>query len=1433
MRPATKLNMETCCGDLHFFDASGQTVAQLKGLIVKRSSADALRRCIQGDSDKLLYEVKWQPETGQSRTQNILAADYLPTPEQVAAGVQNRVAELAAQNYIGTYEELFPQMDAMCLAFVIEALRELGWQPERQEYFTLDSLARQLAVVDEHRLLLGRFLEMLAEDGYIENTASGFQMLKVPATSNPEEQLASLLKRYPEAAAELTLTGHFGRNMSAALHGERDAVQLLFPDGSLESAERLYQDSPYFRFYNCLIQATVADALARLPAGRAVRILEIGAGTGGTTYRVLQKLPAEQTEYVFTDVSNHFLLKARAKFGNYPYVRYQLLDIEQDPEEQGFASHSFDLILASNVLHATADLRKTMHHVKRLLGAQGLLIMLEATRPQRFGDLIVGLTEGWWKFTDSDLRPSHALMARENWLRLISEAGFEAPCALNGRELDSGVFSSQAVILARGAPLTKEISRVSGELIQDKHSWVIFSDKKGVGAGLADCLAASGQCLCRVETGADFAILGDGNFRLNPAKPTDFQRLFDLLHDSDSSSHSRVVYLWPLDVDLSENTDPAQLEAGQKLVCGAALSLVQTLAKSDPRRLAGLWLVTQGAQAIGVQSESIVPAQSSLWGFGRTVAIEHPQMKCMLVDLDSCDPQAASKMLADELNIGHGATQVAWRNKSRYVARLTRRTKGHASQAARDTASFQPVRLISTTPGILDGLQLQALTRRPPGPGEVEIEVHATGLNFRDVLMAMGMYPGGQDVLGVECSGKVAAIGDRVHGLKAGDDVAGIASGGFGTYVTTDARLVARLPQGLGFEEAATIPSVFLTADYTLNHLARISSGDSVLIHAAAGGVGMAALQLAKRAGAVIYATAGSDEKRALIRSLGVEHVMDSRSLVFAEEIMTRTEGAGVDVVLNSLSGDFIPKSLSVVKPDGIFLEIGRRDIWEAARVAKIRPDVTYFTINLMETCQQEPEFIGKSLARLMDAFEQGRLEPLPRHVYPLDRVSDAFRFMAQAKHMGKIVVVHSPTDTSHAAVPGVGGQAVSISAQGAYLITGGLGGLGLQVARWLVQRGARYLILMGRSSPSQEAHGIIEKLRMAGASVRVAQGDISGADDLERALSQISGDGWQLQGVFHCAGLLADGILAQQNWQRFAQVMAPKVIGLWNLHCLTRHLPLDLFVIFSSAVSLLGSAGQANHASACAFEDALAHYRRAHGMPAVSINWGPWSSVGAVVKHQVGERLMSRGIQPLSPSESLQAMKHIMDENFAQAMVLRADWQKFLTQFPSGGVPSIFNELTAELPQYLNEASQRKSPDLLTQVKGAKPIEIRKLLQNHVRQVVIQVLGLEANFSIDLRQGLRDIGMDSLMSLELRNRLQASSGQSLPSTLAFDCPTVETLADFLAGKLSASMPVQAKPAVQRMDSPGEQAAEVNQLSEEEAEALLIEELSKGKSRKS
>jgi myxalamid-type polyketide synthase MxaB len=370
----------------------------------------------------------------------------------------------------------------------------------------------------------------------------------------------------------------------------------------------------------------------------------------------------------------------------------------------------------------------------------------------------------------------------------------------------------------------------------------------------------------------------------------------------------------------------------------------------------------------------------------------------------------------------------------------------------------------------------------------------------------------------------------------------------------------------------------------------------------------------------------------------------------------------------------------------------------------------------------------------------------------------------------------------------------------------------------------------MGRSAPSQETTQKLREFQEAGAQIEVVRGDVAREDNVAQVLSQIKANLRPLRGIFHCAGIVADGVLSQQNWGRFTEVMSPKVAGAWNLHQLTRGLPLDFFVMFSSVVSVLGSAGQANHASACAFEDGLAHYRRGRGLPALSINWGPWSTVGAVVKHHVGDRLKSRGILTVSPEEGLQVMERLMSCDHVQAVVLRADWRRFLGQYPAERRPSILSELLIGVQPQTKAPVRLQEPVLLSQIEQASPHERRKLLQTHIRQVVIQVLGLEPSFFIDPQQGLRDIGIDSLMSLELRNRLQHSTGQSLPSTLAFDFPTLDAMVNYLAGRMWTQKSVPDIHVSQRPDSHTSNAAGLGNLSDEEAEALLVEELSKGKS---
>jgi NADPH:quinone reductase-like Zn-dependent oxidoreductase len=438
-------------------------------------------------------------------------------------------------------------------------------------------------------------------------------------------------------------------------------------------------------------------------------------------------------------------------------------------------------------------------------------------------------------------------------------------------------------------------------------------------------------------------------------------------------------------------------------------------------------------------------------------------------------------------------------------------------------------RLETSALGVIDKLEFRTIERRKPGPGEVEVEVAAAGLNFSDVMKALGLYPGLEDgpiPLGIECAGRVAAVGEGVKDLEPGAEVVAIAPFSFASHVTTPSRLVAPKPAGLSFEEAATIPIAFLTAHYALEHLGQLCRGERVLVRSATGGVGLAAIQLARRAGAEIYATAGTPAKRNLLLSLGIEQVMDSRSTDFADEIMVRTAGEGVDLVLNSLAGEAISKGLGVLRDNGRFLEIGKRDIYQNSRVGlrPFRKNLSFMGIDLDRELRRRPELLAGLFQQLLKRFDEGTLRPLVHRVFPASNVSAAFRYMAQAKHVGKVVI--SLSDQTVPVAPAADRE-TSFAAGKAYLITGGLGGFGLILARWMVDRGARHLVLMGRAGArTAEAQAAVEQLRAGGAEVIVARADVSRADDVARVLGEIEGRGRPLGGVMHAAMVLDDSLV-------------------------------------------------------------------------------------------------------------------------------------------------------------------------------------------------------------------------------------------------------------------------------------------------------------------
>ena len=501
----------------------------------------------------------------------------------------------------------------------------------------------------------------------------------------------------------------------------------------------------------------------------------------------------------------------------------------------------------------------------------------------------------------------------------------------------------------------------------------------------------------------------------------------------------------------------------ESTMVGSALYLTQALLTYPTR----VWLVTQGAQSLDEHPTDAV--QSTLWGLGKVIALEHPELNPVCLDLDPADSDLED--IVALLRMADGEDQIALRNHTRYAMRLER-------YSMPPTEEDRPKQLVITERGVIDNLAFAPLARHKPGPKQVEICVRATGLNFKDVLNVMGMYPGDPGPLGGECAGEVVAVGSEVEGLQVGDAVLALASGSFSSHIVTNADLVVHKPDNLTFEQAATLAIPFITAYYCLHHLGDMQPGERVLIHAAAGGVGLAAVQLAQRIGAEIFATAGSPEKREFLESIGVQHVLNSRTLDFADAILDITGGQGVDLVLNSLADEFVPASLSVLAQGGRFLEIGKRGILSEADFAQERPDAHYSIIDWTPEANQNAPLIRSILLEVLAWIEDGTLNTLPVQVFPLADASAAFRYMAQAKHIGKIALSHYETGT--------------VRPDATYLITGGLSGLGLLVAQWLVEKGARHLALMGRRVPSDEAVELLDSLRSTGAQIAVIQGDVS-----------------------------------------------------------------------------------------------------------------------------------------------------------------------------------------------------------------------------------------------------------------------------------------------------------------------------------------------------
>jgi acyl transferase domain-containing protein/NAD(P)-dependent dehydrogenase (short-subunit alcohol dehydrogenase family)/SAM-dependent methyltransferase/acyl carrier protein len=1080
---------ETFSAKVYLYDETGSPLAEFEGLQMKRAGVGSLARDRQDPLSELMYTVRWESQPRD-------LASGLAIPVNQADALNHSKVERWSQEFgVDRYEEMLPELDDLCAAYMIQAFYKLGWDFQPGQKASTSELAQRLGVVQRHLKLLQRMLAIMVEEDILHRDGSDWIINRSPAIEDPQIRWQALMDRFPAFAAELNLTAQCGQGLPEVLQGRQDPLQLLFPGGSLAETEKLYQDSPSARLFNSMLRDSLAEIVARSAPGKSLRILEIGAGTGGATSHVLPVLPSDRTRYVFTDVSPLFTNRAREKFADHAFIEYKVLDITRSPQEQGFEPHQFDIVIAANVLHATPNLRETLQHVKGLLAPGGLLVLLEATQPQRFGDLTVGLTEGWWAFLDGDLRPSYALLSRESWRDLLDESGFSETVILpneNGR----GALAQQALIMSRGPQEKKEIPPGVGG------SWLILEDRQGLGERLAAALEAKGEQTIRVTVGHRFQAHANRRFEIHPGEPEDYLKLLEIWKAGDQPQLHGVIHLWALDDPSRPDFDENDLENSQLVGCGSLLHLVQAVGAADGLGSPRLWIVTRGAQPAGhdsthAQNSNLDVAHSTVWGLSQVIALEHPEFGCVSLDLDPSLPVSdqAAPLMEEIWGPEPEEDQLAFRGQARLARRLT--------------------------------------------------------------------------------------------------------------YV--DRKIDAGPPPRL-----------------------------------------------------------------------------------------------------------------------------------------KLREDSSY-------------------------------------------------------------------------------------------LITGGLGGLGLLVARWMGERGARSIILMGRREPSDEARSAIQDLERSGVQVKVQRCDVSNKDDLALSLAEIDKNLPPLRGIIHAAGILDDGAIMHQDWDRFRKVMASKVTGGWNLHRLTLDRALDFVILFSSGASLVGSPGQGNHAAANAFLDSLAHYRTALGYPTVSINWGAWAQVGSAAY-----RKLERENEPemIRPQDGLKALEWAFYQDpqiglpeLVQFGVLGIDWPRFLQRYPAGKAPAFFKSFierratNGRLPAASRQLEKRA--DLLQEMLSLPAKQRLGFLNSQVREHTRQVLGVISAQNIDPNQPLNELGLDSLMAVDLRNKLGSLVNQSLPATLLFEYPTINAITNYLSQRLqiTESLPEKIEQYQEKGDPIHPQPDQLDDLSDDEMYAMLEEKI--------
>ncbi|MEQ1515684.1 MAG: SDR family NAD(P)-dependent oxidoreductase, partial [Usitatibacteraceae bacterium] len=1253
VRPASaratlvRYTRQSIVAEFTIFDETGRAIASLHGvrfrsIRLQKSAADRVR---------FLQE-------------RAIPAPHVLSPipnspllfEEVRAAMSETIRRCAVAGIHRRYiDEVDPLLDEVCSQFGIGALRSLS---DTKIELTIDEIAKK----SEGDVLVSPYLRHIINaaknDGLLVDSEGGYRF-SAPENGQPrpEEIWNSLVSDYPDCFEIVHEVGRVGYHLRTTLSKASDRGAPAREHAPRLSVVAHVLGAQGRQRIGETLRDLIATARTRLSDDQRLGIVEMGEAPPLFAADICAAIDFDFCDYRFITPSPASQQQAQRMQERFPLMKSSLISPDEASADLGTPRRaqliflSLDFTSLDRALHALDVAREQL--------APGGAIVVVGVHPSRWMDFANGERADWWRHTGDGGFVSTQQSSRF-WLQQLSKRGFGTPSEI---DFSSDIKCGPYLLLAHANGTGARLVVSTGEPPASK-SWLIVADPIGYSARLSSKVSAR---------------LREAGHSVTTVSAVDVVTLRHAIQQiqQETGRVDGVVQLFGLRPPEADSSPTAYL-ADQEERCFGARSLA--IACDEAKVAMTCWIVTSGAMTNllphparvenGTENAQVQAADSALWGWTRTLANESASLNVKLVDMpalrvkdDVTDALAKEFMQPDEeseIILGVGG--------ARFVTRLAmvphptpvsvHATADSAGKSADSLAVTQPSKYASTQggagyrvkksgstvrlgfdfPGQLRNLRWESHASVSPQRDEIEVQVHATGLNFRDIMYALGLLSDeaiengfAGPTLGLEFSGIVVAAGPDTSGFSPGDRVVGFGPSCFANRVITKSTALSHIPRNLSFEAAATIPSTFFTVYYSLLHLAQLEAGETVLIHGAAGGVGIAAIQIAKWRGAVIYATAGSDEKRDFLRLLGVEHIFDSRSLAFADDILAATDGSGVDVVLNSLAGEAINRNLRILKPFGRFIELGKRDYYENTKIGlrPFRNNISYFGVDADQLMSERPVLTRRLFGEMMRLFDEGILHPLPYHAFEAEDIVDAFRYMQQARQIGKIVITYhheivpsyfAPTVGAVDALTGIANPESAprliLSGEATYLVTGGLTGFGLKTAQWLAAKGAMHLVLIGRrGGATEEASAALAALKAAGVSVLVAACDVTDETALAKLLSDVTGSMPPLRGIVHAAAVIEDSMIRNVTPEQLHRVLGPKILGTQYLDVLTRGMTLDFFVLFSSATTLFGNPGQGSYVAANSAMEAVAANRRRAGYGTTCVRWGAIDDVGFLAR--------------------------------------------------------------------------------------------------------------------------------------------------------------------------------------------------------------------------